>query len=278
MTAPAPAKKTASPSGPRRPQSARARLSVIVLTKDSADTLGACLASLAFADQVIVIDSGSRDASLAIARAFGATIRSQAWKGYTAQRNFGLRQCKHPWVLSVDSDEVVTPELAQDILGVLAAPLEGAPKAYQIPEKLRFFRRWLRHGGIYPGYHVTLFQRAHARYGHGPADVHEGVQVAGPLGRLNGFKLHHAYPSFGLALSKLNRYTSLEAQGRWDHGVRPSVYGLFWRPLERFLKNYFLKLGFLDGLEGFLYCYLTAHYSFVIHVKLYELQRMGRVA
>src|SRR5665213_3664433 len=90
-------------------------LSVIVLTQDSAETLGACLASLAFADQVVVVDSGSRDASLSIARAFGATVKTHAWKGYTAQRNFGLRLCKHPWVLSVDSDEVVSPELAQEI-------------------------------------------------------------------------------------------------------------------------------------------------------------------
>jgi glycosyltransferase involved in cell wall biosynthesis len=256
----------------------RSGLSVIVLTKDSAETLGACLASLAFADQVVVVDSGSQDASREIAKAFGATVKVQAWKGYTAQRNFALRLCRHPWVFSVDSDEVVTPELAQEIRALLQKPLDEGPKAYQIPERVRFFKHWLRRGGIFPGYHVTLFQRAHATYGHGPADVHEGIQVAGPFGQLHGFKLHHAYPSFDLALAKLNRYTSLEAQGRWAHGIRPSLYGLLWRPLERFFKNYFLKLGFLDGLEGFLYCYLTAHYSFVIHVKLYEYQRTGRVA
>jgi hypothetical protein len=201
----------------------------------------------------------------------------KGWQGFTEQRNFALQLCKNPWVLSVDSDEVVTPELAQEVQGVLQLPLATTPRAYQIPERVRFFSRWLRHGGIYPGHHVTFFQRRHGFYGHGAANVHEGVQVDGPYGRLNGFKLHHAYPSFRLALRKLNRYTTLEAQGRWDHGSRPSLYGLLWRPIERFIKNYFFKLGFLDGIEGFLYCYLTAHYSFVIHVKLYERARTGRI-
>ena len=256
----------------------RSRLSVIVLTKDSSETLGACLSSLNFADEVIVVDANSNDASRDIARAFGAKVKINPWPGYTKQRNYGLNHCSHPWVLSVDSDEVVMPELVQEIQQVLTLPLRQAPRAYQIPERVRFFQRWLRYGGIYPGYHVTLFQRRYGSYGHGPADVHEGVQIKGSVGKLNGFKLHHAYPCFRLALRKLNCYTTLEAKGRWANGHRPSIYGLLWRPMERFIKNYFLKLGFLDGLEGFLYCYLTAHYSFVIHVKLYEYERTGQVA
>jgi glycosyltransferase involved in cell wall biosynthesis len=268
-------KPSKAKTAPAKREKGTAKLSAVVLTKDSAETLGACLASLDFADEVLVVDSKSRDASREIAKAMGARVIVRPWPGYTQQRNFALSQCKHDWVLSVDSDEVVTPELAQEILEALRRP--GEHRGFLIPERIRFFQHWLRWGGIYPGHHLTLFNHRYANYGHGAADVHEGIQVEGLLGKLTHFKLHHAYPSFRLALRKLNRYTTLEAEGRWQHGIRPSLYGLFWRPMERFFKNYIIKLGFLDGLEGFLYCYLTAHYSFVIAVKLYERERTGKV-
>jgi glycosyltransferase involved in cell wall biosynthesis len=254
----------------------RPGLTAIVLTQDSAATLDACLASLAFCDEVLVVDSGSKDASLRVAKARKARVHKQPWLGYTRQRNAALALARHEWVLSVDSDEELTPELAQEIRAALAQPTPHS--GFYIPERVRFFKRWLRWGGIYPGYHLTLFRRDRAYYGHGAADVHEGVRVGGSTGKLQHFKLHHAFPTFRLALHKLNRYTSLEAQGRWERGQRPSFYGILWRPTERFLKNYFLKLGFLDGWEGFLYCFLTAHYSFVTHIKLYERAKNGQVA
>lgn len=248
-------------------------LSVIVLTQDSASTLDACLRSVAFADEVLVVDSGSQDRSLAIARAHGARIKRQPWLGYTEQRNAALAFCRHTWVLSVDSDEEISPELAQEIQATLHS--DSPHTGYRIPERVRFFKRWLRYGGTYPGEHLILFRRRGARYGHGPANVHEGIQIQGSVGHLRGFKLHHAYPDFGRTLRKINRYTSLEAQGRWQRGQRASLYGVLWRPFERFFKNYVLKAGFLDGWEGFLYCYLTAHYSFITHIKLYEFQVNG---
>jgi glycosyltransferase involved in cell wall biosynthesis len=261
---------------PSKTKPLRPGLSAIVLTQNSGATLDACLSSLAFCDEILVVDSGSSDASLRIARAHGARVRHQPWLGYTRQRNAALAWAQHAWVLSVDSDEVVPGALALEIRLALSQPTPHA--GFYIPERVRFFRRWLRWGGIYPGYHLTLFRRDRVRYGHGPADVHEGPILQGSSGRLRNFKLHHAYPSFRLALRKLNRYTSLEAQGRWQKGKRATLYGIFWRPLERFLKNYFLKLGFLDGWEGFLYCYLTAHYAFVTHIKLYEQEKNGSIA
>lgn len=257
----------------RRPHADKPGLSVIVLTHNSAATLDACLRSLRFADEILVMDSGSQDRSLAIAKAHGARIKHQPWLGYTQQRNAALALCRHAWVLSVDSDEELGPELAAQIQAMLKT--DSPHNGYRIPERVRFFQRWLRHGGVHPGYHLTLFRRQGARYSHGPANVHEGIQIQGSVGRLSGFKLHHAYPDLRSALRKINRYTSLEAQGRWERGQRASLYGIFWRPLERFFKNYVLKAGFLDGWEGFLYCYLTAHYSFVTHIKLYERQVNG---
>jgi glycosyltransferase involved in cell wall biosynthesis len=246
-------------------------LSVLVLTRDSADTLETCLASLQFADHVLVLDSGSQDATEAIARRWGADFVTRPWRGFTQQRNDALALCRHPWVLVVDSDEAVSEALAQE-LGALFRDGQ-AHAGYRIPERVRFHRRWLRWGGIYPGHHLTLFDRRRGRFAAAGPDVHEGAQVDGSIGTLNGFKFHYAYPSFRLALEKLNRYTDLEAQGRAAAGEKASVYGLTWRPLERFVKNYFLKLGLLDGLEGFLYCSLTALYAFSIQAKLHGLER-----
>jgi glycosyltransferase involved in cell wall biosynthesis len=245
-------------------------VSVVVLTKDEEHNLPGCLESLAWAAQVVVVDSRSTDRTLAIAKKFGADTYMRPWPGYTAQRNFALSKCRQPWVLSVDADERVAPDLQEAIRALLSGPPGAAEHSgYRVPEVNEYFGRWLRHGGIYPGEHMVFFRREGAVYQSGKADVHEGVQVSDP-GRLKGHLIHHAYPGLELALDKLNGYTSTEALGRRADGM--SLYGLLWRPLERFLKNYVAKMGFLDGVQGLLYCYLTAYYTFVFNLKIWEHQ------
>lgn len=242
-------------------------VSVIVLTKNEEANLPDCLKSLDWAAQVVVVDSQSTDQTLAVAKKYKADTYLRPWPGYTAQRNFALSKCRQPWVLSVDADERVAPDLKMAIETLLH---EGPPKAgYRIPEVNNYFGRWLRHAGIYPGEHMVFFRRAGATYESGRADVHEGVQVADP-GRLNGHLIHYAYPSIELALDKLNSYTSTEARGRMNDRV--TIYGLVWRPLERFIKNYVFKGGFLDGVQGLLYCYLTGYYTFLFNLKIWEYQ------
>jgi hypothetical protein len=143
---------------------------------------------------------------------------------------------------------------------------------YRVREANEYFGCWLRFGGIYPGEHMVFYRRQGAKYVSGNADVHEGVQVKDP-GRVRGHLVHHAYPSIELALDKLNGYTSIEAQGRLKKGVASHWYGLLWRPWERFFKNYVLKQGFRDGVQGFLYCYLTGYYTFMFNLKIWERRR-----
>lgn len=246
---------------------AKLPVSVIVLTKNEEAMLPGCLESLAWAAQVVVVDSQSTDKTLAIAKKFKADTYNRPWPGYTAQRNFALSKCRQPWVLSVDADERVAPDLRASI----EALIQAGPDAdgYRVPEVNNYFGRWLRHGGIYPGEHMVFYRRQGAKYESGRADVHEGVQVKNP-GRLSGHLIHHAYPTIELAIDKLNGYTTAEARGR--AADRVSLYGLLWRPAERFVKNYVFKLGFLDGVQGLLYCFLTGYYTFVFHLKIWEHQ------
>ena len=164
-----------------------------------------------------------------------------------------------------------------DLAHAIARAMREGPSfdAYRVPELNNYFGRWLRHGGIYPGHHVSLFDRRKGVYEAGVANVHEDLHFK-VTGRLEGHMLHYAYPSFSLALEKLNRYTDLEASGRFEKGIQATASGIFWRPFERFVKNYVFKKGFRDGMEGFLYCLLCALYAFVLQLKLRELGR-GRI-
>lgn len=245
-------------------------VSVTVLTKNEAANLGGCLDSLKWAAQVVVVDSQSTDKTVAIARAKGAEVYVNPWPGYTAQRNFALSKCKQPWVLSVDADERVAPDLQEGIRALLAAGPERA--GYRVREVNEYFGRWLRYGGIYPGEHMVFYRREGAVYQSGNADVHEGVRIQDP-GRVRGHLIHHAYPSIELALDKLNGYTTVEAQGRLKSGKKGHWAGILIKPPHRFLRNYLAKGGWRDGMQGFLYCFLTGYYTFMFNLKIWEQRR-----
>lgn len=250
----------------------KAGLSVIVLTKNEEANLPGCLESLKFARQVVVVDCQSRDRTAALARRAGADVFVRPWPGFTAQRNFALSKCRHDWVLSVDADERISAPLAAEITALLAGPESSRSEGYQIPEVNNYFGRWLRRGGIYPGEHLILFRRRLGRYSSGSADVHEGVRLK-RVGRLKGHLIHFAYPEVSLAIAKLNHYTDLEARGKLAAGARVRGWKMAWSPLERFIKSYFFKLGFLDGVQGFIYCMQLAYYSFLIQAKVWESTR-----
>ena len=245
-------------------------VSVAIITRNEEANLPGCLASLAFAAEVVVVDSQSADKTVAVAEAAGAKVFVRPWPGFTAQRNFSLAQCTYDWILSVDADERVSLALAMEI----AELVKSAPpmSAYRVPELNRYFGRWLKHGGIYPGHHISLFDRRRHCYEKGAADVHEDVRSK-ESGMLKGRILHLAYPDFRLALVKLNNYTDLEAQGRHQRGLMVHTFDFVRRPVGRFITNYFFKRGFLDGMQGFLYCCLVSLYAFTATVKLWELNR-----
>jgi glycosyltransferase involved in cell wall biosynthesis len=256
----------------KTPRAKKLPVSVIILTKNEAANLPGCLASLAWAGQLVVVDSGSDDATVAIARRAGAQVFVNPWPGFTAQRNFALSKCRQPWVLSVDADERVAPDLEQGLRSLLASG--PRKRGYRVREVNEYFGRWLRFGGIYPGEHMIFFRRQGASYSSGNADVHEGVMVDRP-GRVRGHLVHHAYPSVELALEKLNNYTTVEAAGRLRSRGRSGWWDLLGRGPHTFLKNYLWKGGWRDGVQGLLYCVLTGYYTYFFHLKIWEQRRKG---
>lgn len=239
-------------------------LSLCVITRDAGGQLADCLASVPFAGEIVVVDSGSRDDTVEIARRCGARVIAQAWPGYGAQKNFAVAEAVNDWVLCLDADERVTPALATAIGAALAGRPEAA--AFTMARRNRFLGRWLTHGEGYPDWNVRLFDRRRARWSDDP--VHEHVVVDGPITRLHGDLLHASAESIDAYVAKQNRYTTLQAEAMHARGERASALKLVASPLVRFIRFYVLRLGFLDGVAGFVHIAIGCFASFVKYAKL----------
>ncbi len=250
------------------PPSARARCSAVLITRDAGASLDACLASIAFADEVVVVDSGSRDATTEIAARRGARVVRQDWLGYGRQRQFAVDQAAHDWVLCIDADERVSNELAASIERALAKPT--AP-VYRMARCNRFLGRWLRHGEGYPDWCPRLFERSRARWSDDA--VHEKLLYAESPGTLAGDLLHDSAETLAGYLDKQNRYSTLAAGQMFEDGRRAGLVQLLLSPAVRFVKFYFLRLGFLDGVPGLVHIAIGCATSFQKYAKLIELQR-----
>jgi len=238
-------------------------LSLCVITRDAAAQLAECLASASFAGEIVVVDSGSRDDTVEIARRFGARIIVREWTGFGAQKNFAVGQADNDWVLCLDADERVTPELAAAIATALAAPRAAA---YSMARRNRFLGRWLRHGEGYPDWNTRLFDRRRARWTDDP--VHEHVVADGAVARLAGDLLHQSAESLDAYIAKQNRYTTLQAEAMHARGERAGIAQLVLSPLVRFVRFYLVKLGFLDGVAGFAHIAIGSFASFLKYAKL----------
>lgn len=245
-------------------------LSVIVITRNVERELPACLASVAFADEIIVVDSGSTDGTLAVAERHGARIVHQEWLGFGRQKQFGVAQARNRWVLCLDADERLSDRLRTSIEATLQDP---AYRVYAMPRCNRFMGRWLRHGEGYPDLNLRLFHRDHAAWSED--EVHEHVVTKAPVGRLSGDLLHESEASLGAYLEKQNRYTSLQAKLLHARGKRGSAARLVLSPLARFVKFYVLRLGFLDGVPGLVHISIGCFNSFTKYAKLIQLSRSG---
>ncbi len=248
-------------------------LSLVVITRDAAHELAECLASAPFASDIVVVDSGSRDDTVAIATAAGARVLDHAFEGYGPQKAFAVAQARHDWVLCLDADERVTPELATSIAGAFAMGGPDAP-AFALARRNRFLGRWLAHGEGYPDWNVRLFDRRRARWS---ADaVHEKVVSDGPAGRLAGDLLHASAESIDAYIAKQNRYTTMQAQALHAAGERASGARIALSPAARFFRFYVVKLGFLDGIAGFAHIAIGAFASFLKYAKLRALASRDR--
>jgi len=246
----------------------RAPLSAVLITRNADAVLDACLASIAFADEIVIVDSASSDGTLDIARRHGVRVVQKEWLGYGRQKQFAVEQAKHDWVLCIDADERVSPQLAAAIQAALAAP---ASPVYRMARRNRFLGRWLAHGEGYPDWSPRLFNRLNARWS---GDlVHEKVLYAVTPGTLQGDLLHDSSDDLSTYLERQNRYTTLAARQAYELGRSASVVHLLLSPVVRFFKFYVLRLGFLDGMPGLLHISIGCINSYLKYAKLLELRR-----
>jgi glycosyltransferase involved in cell wall biosynthesis len=245
------------------------KLSVTVITKNEAANIADALKSVAWADEIIVVDSESTDATVDMARQYTGHVVVHPWAGYVAQKNFAGSLASHDWILSIDADERVTPALADEIRALLATT--PAASGFRIPRVARHLGRWIRTTDWYPDLQLRLYDRRKARWV--GAYVHEGVAVDGSIGQLRSELEHHPYKDIADHLETINRYTTYAARQMHEAGQRTSMLAIVGHPPFAFFRNYILKGGFRDGTTGLIISALNAHYVYLKFAKLWELQR-----
>jgi (heptosyl)LPS beta-1,4-glucosyltransferase len=247
----------------------RRRISAVVIALDEGKKIAACLESLGWADEIVVVDSGSADGTPEIARRYTDKVFNVPWKGFGPQKQAAVTLAGHDVVLNVDCDERVTPELAEEIGAILSGP--GMAAAYTVPRRTFLGGKEIRHCGWYPDRTTRFFDRTRARFS---ADlVHERVEVSGETAPLKGPLLHYPFSGIGDMIPKINRYSDLSARQMFERGRRCGILDLTLRPAFAFLKTYFLRLGFLDGVEGVVISATTSWLAFAKYAKLRELER-----
>ncbi len=252
----------------------RKTLSVAIITRNEEANLARTLGSVAWADEIVVVDSGSNDRTEEIARSFRSRFFLEEWKGFAAQKNSALEKCSSDWILSLDADESLSDELAKEIWELLERdpPFDG----YALPRRNLFLGRWMRFGGFYPDPKLRLFRRGAAEFEARP--VHETVHFAGKPGRLKGDMVHDAYPTLEAYIAHMDRYSMLGAEQAVREGksmLSPLAFAanVVLNPVATFGYNYFFRLGFLDGREGLLLHLYHSVYVSWKYAKAWEQSR-----
>ncbi len=258
-------------------------LSVAIITKNEEHNLGRTLASVQFADEIIIIDSASTDRTVEIARAFNAAVYDEPWQGFAAQKNSAIAKCTGTWILSLDADEELSPELQQQIRTLL--PSNPPHDAYYLRRRNLFLGRWMKRGGYYPDAKLRLFRRDAANFAHSPPfanrPVHETIAFDGESATLDFDLIHHAYPTLESYLEHMDRYSTLGAQLLVDGGQTSRTLlgfhiNILLVPQLNFIWNYFCRLGFLDGREGLLLHLYHAAYTSWKYAKAWQTTRIPR--
>ncbi|MBB5064844.1 glycosyltransferase family 2 protein [Granulicella mallensis] len=255
-------------------------VSVAIVTLNEEENLPRTLTSVRWADEIVVVDSGSTDRTVEIAHTLGARVIERAWPGFAAQKNFAISQCTGTWILSLDADEELTPELQTQIRTMLASdpPID----AYYLRRRNLFLGRWIKHGGFYPDSKLRLFRRSAANFALTPQfeerPVHETIAFDGAAGTLDYDLVHNAYPALSTYIEHMDRYSGLGAdllvaKGRISRSLPSFLLNIFVVPQIMFLWNYFFRLGFLDGREGLLLHLYHATYTSWKYAKAWEKAR-----
>jgi len=244
------------------------KISLCVITLNEERNLEACLASAEWADEKVVVDSGSRDGTLAIAERFGCRVIGQEFLGHVKQKDLAVRSASHDWVLCLDADERPEPGAEAEIRRALSEGGDGAIRGYSFPRHTYYLKGWINHGGWWPEYRLRLFHRGHGAWT--GTDPHDRVEVDGPTARLKSEIFHYNYRDLAHHMEKVNAYTSIMADRRVRAGQKPSFARMLLNPPARFLRMFVLKRGFLDGKRGFVIAVIGAFYVFLKYAKIWE--------
>lgn len=251
----------------------RPKISACIIAFNEEDRIRDCIASLDFCDEVIVVDSHSVDRTRDIAAECGARVIERDWPGHVAQKEFTIRQALNDWVLCLDADERISPALREEVLALRDRGFPGKA-GWRMPRLSFYMGQWVRHGTWSPDYNLRLFDR---RRGHwGGNNPHDRVELDGPLGTLKGKILHYPYRSLAEHLATMDKYTTIMAEGLHARGKKAGILHVVINPWVRFVKYYFLKLGFLDGWRGLVMAYLASQYVRTKYIKLLVMQRVGQ--
>ena len=244
-------------------------VSVTIITLNEVDHIAAAIDSAAWADEILVVDCGSTDGTLDIARSKGVAVMSRDWSGYVDQKNYAAERASHDWIFSLDADERIPPALAAELRELLAS--EPTRRAYRGPRVTFHLGRWIRTTDFYPDYQTRLYDRRAARWR--GKYVHESVAADGPVGRLRHDLEHYSFHDLRDHLTRVNQYTTLAARQMHESGQRAGPVDLMLHPPAAFLRNYVLRRGILDGTVGLTISLINAYSVFLKFAKLWELQQ-----
>jgi glycosyltransferase involved in cell wall biosynthesis len=248
----------------------RSTISAFIICQDEEKNIRRCLESVKWCDEIVVVDSGSKDRTLEICGEYGAVIYKRPWPGYVEQKRFGLKCCTSEWVLNIDADEEVSPELQRSISNAMHQDERGV-NGFQINRVVFFLGKWWRNGGWYPEYRLRVCRRTATSWG--GEDPHEKAIVEGAVRRLEGELYHYTYRDIAHQIATLNNYSTQAALSLFRKGKRSSPLRIILNPISRWIKWFILKQGFKEGFAGFVMATLEAYYVFLKYVKLWELSR-----
>jgi glycosyltransferase involved in cell wall biosynthesis len=246
-------------------------LTVTVITLNEEANIVPCLESANWAAEIVVLDSGSTDRTVTLARQFTDRVFEVPWQGFGKTKNQAIAAARMPWIFVLDADERITPDLRREIEQVVAAdgPLDG----YRVPRRNHFCGRFIKYLGWYPDYSIRLFRKAKGRFVE--REVHESVEIDGQVGTLEHPMLHYTYTSSSDFVQRMDRYSTLAARELLRRGQRPRPGELVWRPLLTFLKLYILQRGFLAGRDGYTLAFLYSTYNFLKYYKFREFKQQS---
>ncbi len=244
------------------------KLSVVIITKNEASNIVRCLASVNWADEVLVVDTGSTDATIELCHKYAVTVQSVPWQGFGTTKHKAVELATHNWILSVDADEEISPALHTQIQDTLNHPKKDG---YRIKRSSMYLGKTIKHAGWNRDYPLRLFNREKGNFNH--KDVHESVEIDGKIGKIQALMHHYTYPDYATHINKMNLYSDIGAASLAKKGKKSQPTVAFWRAVSKFFKMYILQLAFLDGKHGFILAFSSGFGVYMKYIKLWHLQK-----